>query len=356
MLLIQPGEQMDSVTHIALGSCIGTVMLGKKWGLPAVGWGLAAASLPDIDALAGPFLSLPKELIAHRGITHSFLFAILIAVLPAAYCRKRYNNRNISFVHFYLFFLLQILVHDLLDTCNAYGTGLLEPFSAARFSFHTLYVADPLFSIWLIIATVIILIYRSRFRMQFRAASIALGITLIYLCISVFNKIVAMKYFEATLSGQNISRQEYFITPTPFNNLLWYGVARSDSGYHIGHLSVFDDKTKPVSLNFFPQNDSLLTNLPGHPDIKDLKHFGDRFYTVERWNDTLVLNVLRFGQMIGWQQPKSHFAFHYFLNEGYANDLVVQRGRFEGWNRSTLTFMFRRIQGSIKDFEERHDN
>ena len=89
---------------------------------------------------------------------------------------------------------------------------------------------------------------------------------------------------------------------------------------------------------------------------KDLKHFGDRFYTVERWNDTLVLNVLRFGQMIGWQQPKAHFAFHYFLNEGYANDLVVQRGRFEGWNRSTLTFMFRRIQGSIKDFEERHDN
>ncbi len=347
---------MDSLTHIALGSCLGTVLLGKKWGLPAVGWGLAAASLPDIDAVAGPFLTLPEELIAHRGITHSFLFAFIVAAIPAAYCQHRYRNRGISLFQFYGFFLLQIVIHDLLDTCNAYGTGLLEPFSAARFSFHNLYVADPLISIWIIAAAVIILLNRRNFKRQLNAARVGLGLMIFFLCISVINKLVVKSFFEKSLRSQAISPTDYFITPTPFNSLLWYAVAKSPDGYHIGHLSVFDDKSEPVPLTFFPQNDSLLSAFPERSDISDLKRFADDFYTVEKWNDTLVFNVLRFGQMIGWQQPKAHFAFYYFLDENHSNDLVVQRGRFEGWNRQTLGFMLRRIGGSIEDFGDRLDD
>ena len=97
---------MDSITHIAIGACMGEVMLGKKIGRKGLVWGLAAASLPDIDAVGGLFLSLPEELIAHRGITHSLLFAILASGLLAYICWRLYKRQTISYSYFYLFFFI----------------------------------------------------------------------------------------------------------------------------------------------------------------------------------------------------------------------------------------------------------
>ncbi|MFZ9743821.1 MAG: metal-dependent hydrolase, partial [Chitinophagaceae bacterium] len=56
------------------------------------------------------------------------------------------------------------------------------------------------------------------------------------------------------------------------------------------------------------------------------------FYTLEKWGDTLVFNDLRFGQINGWENPHSKFAFHYFLSHPKDNELIVQRGRFAGLN------------------------
>lgn len=340
---------MDSITHIAIGTCIGEIMLGKQLGRKALLWGLVAASLPDIDAVGGLFLSLPEELIAHRGITHSLLIAVLVPFLFAFICSRLYRRQKISYGYYYAFFLIQIALHDLLDSCNAYGTGFLEPFSSQRFSVNLLYVADPLFSIWPVVATLMIFGYRVNHMRQKRIAGLALLLSFLYLGLSIHNKIIAGKHFEHSLSGMGVRPSGYFTTPTPFNNLLWYSVANVDTGYYIGHLSVFDDSNKPVPFNYFSKNEQELDSVENQDEVALLKQFANKYYTVERWNDTLVFNVLRFGQMIGWQEPKAHFAFHYFLNPSYNNDLVVQRGRFEGWNKQTLTFMYRRIKGSVEE-------
>src|SRR6478735_8092048 len=108
---------MDSITHIAIGSCIGEIMLGKQLGRKALLWGLVAASFPDIDVVEGLFLSLPEELIAHRGITHSLLLAVLVPLLMAFICTRSYRRQNISYGYYYLFFLIQITLHILLDSC-----------------------------------------------------------------------------------------------------------------------------------------------------------------------------------------------------------------------------------------------
>ena len=346
---------MDSITHIAIGSCIGEIMLGKQLGRKGLLWGLVAASLPDIDAVAGLFLALPEELIAHRGITHSVLIAVLVPLLPAFICSKLYQRHKIAYAYYYGFFFIQIALHILLDSCNAYGTGLLEPFSNQRFSLNLLYVADPLFSIWPFIATLVIFGYRANPLRQKRIAGISLLFSFFYLCLSIHNKIVTGKHFEHSLSRLGVRPSGYFITPTPFNNLLWYSVANVDTGYYIGHLSVFDDRNKTVSFNYFSKNEQQLDSVENKDEVALLKQFANKYYTVERWNDTLVFNVLRFGQMIGWQQPKAHFAFHYFLNPTYNNDLVVQRGRFEGWNQQTLSYMYRRIKGSVEEKVEENN-
>jgi inner membrane protein len=40
---------MDSITHIALGACMGEAFAGKKLGHKALIWGAVAQSFPDID-------------------------------------------------------------------------------------------------------------------------------------------------------------------------------------------------------------------------------------------------------------------------------------------------------------------
>lgn len=77
-----------------------------------------------------------------------------------------------------------------------------------------------------------------------------------------------------------------------------------------------------------------------------LVQFSRQFYTVALRNDPLIFNDLRFGQVIGWQNSGAPFAFHYFLQYPEQNKLVVQRGRFAGWNWQPTKSLYERIKGN----------
>jgi hypothetical protein len=47
--------------------------------------------------------------------------------------------------------------------------------------------------------------------------------------------------------------------------------------------------------------------------------------------------------MIGWQDPKQNFVFHYFLRHDADNTLVVQRGRFKYWDKKVISHFMNRI-------------
>ena len=44
--------------------------------------------------------------------------------------------------------------------------------------------------------------------------------------------------------------------------------------------------------------------------------------------------------------PKERFVFHYFLQYPTENKLVVQRGRFTGWNKEEIKFLLSRMKGN----------
>jgi len=56
----------------------------------------------------------------------------------------------------------------------------------------------------------------------------------------------------------------------------------------------------------------LLNGIQQQKEVKDPVRSSQAFYSVEI-GDTLVFNDLRFGQIIGWHNPKERFVFHYFL-------------------------------------------
>lgn len=336
---------MDSLTHIAIGACIGEAFWGKSIGKKTMFWGAVSQSVPDIDFIAGFWMPLSEELLAHRGFTHSFLFVVLMTPLLALIADRIHLPNVSTLKKWMLFFIAEMLIHVFLDGFNNYGTAWFEPCSHHRFSFNTLYVADPFFSIWPGIAAFIMLVtpmlsVRRRFWWKF-----GIYIPAIYLCYAIVNKLNIDRDTRQILAAQNIPAKRYFTTPTPLNNWLWFVVAGNDSGYHVGFRSVFD-RQKKIDFQYFPRNAHYLDSIADHDDVKNLVRFSQEFYTVEKRGDSLVFNDLRFGQIIGWHDPRQKFVFHYYLTHPEDNEIIVQRGRFAGWNKETAMSLVRRIRGN----------
>ena len=338
---------MDSLTHIAVGACIGESIAGKKIGKRGMVWGAFAQSIPDFDFIASLWLTMDKNLLAHRGFTHSLLFMALLTPLMAWVAYGWHRSRGISYLAWILFFSIQLLTHMFLDTFNNYGIGWLEPFSHSRFSFNTIYVFDPVMTLLALLAALMLLILKTphpkrKFWWKFGIIAPAL-----YLMCCSFIKLEVDSDVRRILKNQQIPYKDYFSTPTPLNSFLWYVVAETDSGLYSGYRSIFDSRDQ-IDFTWFPKNDHLLSTLSTNEEkssLENLKRFSQGFYTIQQWNDTLVFNDLRFGQIIGWHDPNEKFVFHYFIGHK-GNTLAVQRGRFAKWNRETIRSLIRRIKGN----------
>lgn len=320
-------------------------MAGKKIGKRAMLYGALLQSIPDIDFIATFWLNPVDDLVAHRGFTHSLLFAVLITPVMAFIAKKLRHKQDLSYPFWNLFFISEILIHLLLDAFNAYGTGWFEPFDHVRVSFQALYVADPLFSILPGIAFLVLLIKKWNDPSRRKWAYASLVFSFAYLMVSLFNKDHVDRDVRKIAHAHHIEAENFLSTPTPLNNLLWFIAIPTDSGYYVGYRSVFE--TAPdMKFRFVPQNDSLLATWATNASVKKLKQFSQGYYTVEYYGDTLVFNDLRFGQVVGWEDLNNPFAFHYFLTHPEENALVVQRGRFARWNKNAVGVMWRRMWGN----------
>jgi inner membrane protein len=337
---------MDTLTHIVLGACIGEAIAGKQLGKKALLLGAVAQSIPDIDFIASFWLPTSTDLLAHRGFTHSFLFMLLVTPLLAFVSRKWVSrSSNMSMNTWMLLWGLEILVHLVLDSFNAYGTGWFEPFSHYRVSFNTMYVADPLFSIWPAAACVALLILKMKNARRAIWVKAGLGLCSLYLVLGIVFKTYVDSTVQKELRARNIAFDGYFSTPTLLNNMLWYFVARNDSGYYTGYRSIFD-KGDVTRLHYVYRNDSLLKLAADKEDINRLKRFSQGFYTADLWHDTAVFNVMRFGEINGWNTPEPKFTLYYFLQYPDNNGLIVQRGRVASWDKHMMRLFLKRIVGT----------
>lgn len=332
---------MDTLTHLALGACLGEVLAGKQLGKKAWVIGAVAQVLPDADVLASLWLEPSANVLAHRGITHSFFIALMGSALLASAFHKWYPSRQ-TFLFWFTLLGVQLFVHDFIDGFNAYGTAWFAPFSDYRVSWHTIFVADPLFSIPLGIAVLVLILKPLQDAIRFRWALSALLISVGYLSYCALNKYQINQEVRRALAQQYIPYDQYFTTPTPFNNWLWYVVTADENGSYVGYRSVADQQ--PMTFQFFPKNDSLLSSRKS-AEVARLMKFSQGYYTVAQRSDTLIFNDLRFGQMIGWQNPTAGFVFHYYLSPPLDNTLVLQRGRFKDWNIESMKSFIQRMRG-----------
>lgn len=336
---------MDSITHVALGAVVGEAMAGKTLGKRAMFIGAIAQSIPDIDFVAAFWLSPADNLLAHRGFTHSFLFGVLITAILALIAQRTHPAHKVTYAHWSLFLGTEILIHLIIDSCNAYGVGWFEPFSHQRISFDILFVADPFYSFGLGIALVMLMSLNSKSPARRFWIWFGLLTSSSYFLYAVSNKIMITRDVKTALREQRIPYQRLLTTPTPLNTWLWYVAVEDDSGFHTSYRSVADKPLEKMNFVYFPQQEELLAPLKTQPDVHQLRRFSQGYFTVEQSGDTLIFNDLRFGQIAGWDDPNANFVFHYYLNYPDANLLVIQRGRFSNWNRKTFNSMIGRIKG-----------
>lgn len=114
---------MDSLTQITLGAACAEIVAGKKIGNRAMLWGAIAGTIPDLDVFFGGLMTEAQNLAFHRGISHSFFFAILFSFLIAWGAKSFYDrqwhkpkiSRGIGLGLVVVFFLLVMSILNLLS-------------------------------------------------------------------------------------------------------------------------------------------------------------------------------------------------------------------------------------------------
>ncbi len=336
---------MDTLTHTVLGACVGEGIGGRKLGKKAMLFGAVANNLPDVDVITSFWMNQTDGLLAHRGFTHSILFIALMTPLSGWVMKKIFSKNAFTKKEWSILLGINMFLHIFIDSFTSYGTGWFEPFSHHRVSFNLLFVADPFYTLALLVASIALLLLHKSSTKRIRWARTGIIISSIYIVYAWYHKIEVGRVVKESLSHEKINYTDFIATPTPLNNFLWYIVAKNEDGYNIGYYSVFDSE-KEIHFHFLPTNDSLLRIVKDDEEVKKLIRFSQNYYHVEKINDTLIFSDLRFGQIGGWNTGDAPFVFHFNLEPGVNNDVVIQRGRLRASSGKAIRDMVERIKGN----------
>jgi inner membrane protein len=147
---------MDNLTHSLIG------LAAAKAGLEKLSPGattlcILAANSPDADIVVLIFGGRWEFLQHHRGITHSIVGSLALAVaLPVIFylgdwllARVRHRQVNLKFKGLLLASLLVTATHPLMDWTNNYGMRFLLPWSGRWFYGDFVFIIDPF--IWMVL-------------------------------------------------------------------------------------------------------------------------------------------------------------------------------------------------------------
>ena len=260
---------MDSVTQITLGAAVGEAVLGRQLGNRAIAWGAVFGTLPDLDVVATPWLDSVEFIVHHRALSHSFFATAVASPLLAAVFTRWYRTypQQVGYRRWLAFFALVFVTHILLDCCTNYGTQIWAPFSDVRVAWNNIFIIDPLYTLPFLTCVVTCLFLGRDGRWRRRLNFLGLLLSTGYLALTFANKSHVNGVFAQALADQQIEAQQFMTCPTPLNNLLWYGVAESETGYHVGFYSLLDSNAE-LEFEFIPRRAELLGDLRDTYDVR----------------------------------------------------------------------------------------
>src|SRR5690606_32245617 len=296
---------MDSLTQIVLGGAVAAAIAPAGHRRAALLAGAALGTLPDLDSL--PLALFTDDPVArmtlHRGLSHSLL------VLPCVgwaiwWLFRRYGRGGVAEAPRRWFSAIQLalLTHPLLDAFTVYGTQLLWPLPLRPVMWSSVFIIDPLYTVWLLVGCVVAFTLRAR-PAAGRALVAGLAISTAYIGWSLAAKAMVEREAGRALAAMGLAEATRFSVPTPFNTLLWRVVAMPPDGYVEGYRSLVAD-SGPMRFTRYHSRQALLAEAAHVPAVARLAWFTHGFVRADERDGELVLSDLRMGA-----EPDYFFSF-----------------------------------------------
>jgi inner membrane protein len=284
---------MDSITQAVLGASIAAAAAPPGDRRKALLAGAVLGTLPDLDVLID-FGGAVENFTSHRGFSHSLFVLIPVSMILWLVLRRFWRPVREAPLRWLTAISLVLVTHPLLDAHTAYGTQLLWPLEAAPAMWATVFIIDPLFTLPILVATIACaLCPRRAWGTGFLRS--ALAASCLYLGWSWTGKAIVNHHTREFLAEVDLADAPVFITPTPFNTLLWRIVVVTDSGYLEGLDSlVLNEGT--IEFQWYPSDWKALDEAGDIEAVRRLRWFSRDFIRTEVRADKLYLSDLRMGQ------------------------------------------------------------
>ncbi len=302
---------MDSVTQILLGASVAAAVVPATHRRAAMLAGAVLGTLPDLDSFPIKlFTDDPVALMTlHRGVSHSLLVLPLVAWAIWAFFRRRGKRVAEAPTRWFWAITLALVTHPLLDAFTVYGTQLLWPFAPHPAMWSSVFIIDPLYSIWLLFGVLVAAFAGPRLLAK-RVLVAGLVLSTAYLGWSLVAKAMVEREAERSLAAIGLQDAPRFSVPMPFNTLLWRVVAMTPDGFVEGEHSLVAD-TRPIAFVHHPSDVDALSRVSGFRAVERLAWFNRGFMKAQVRDDRLVLSDLRMGA-----EPDYSFNFAVAAKQG----------------------------------------
>lgn len=283
---------MDPLTQGIVGSTVSQSFSKKQHLIIAGIIGFLAGLAPDIDIFFRSSIDPLLFLEYHRQFTHSLLFIPIGSLLCAFVFYYTFSKRlNFSFKYTYIFSFLGYATHGIIDAFTTYGTQLYWPFSSERLAFNTISVIDPLFTLPVIILSVITLVNKNK-----KFLYIAIIWMIIYQSIALFQKNRAESIINdyALAQGHNITSIE--AKPSFANILVWKVIYSDNTNYYVNavRMTTFHTIFKGESIKKIDIQKDFPWLDPDSQQAKDIerfKWFSNGYLAIDRFNNNIIYDI-----------------------------------------------------------------
>lgn len=306
---------MDSLTQIVLGAALAAAIAPPEHRRAALLAGAALGTLPDLDVL--PINLLTDDPVArmtwHRSVSHSLLVLPFVAWAIWTWFRGRGGRVAQSPVRWFWAMQAALLTHPVLDAFTVYGTQLWWPLPIKPVMWSSVFIIDPLYTIWLLLACAAAWFLRER---RVAQSALVLGLTMssLYLGASLWAKHAVEQEAQRSLALHNLEDAPRFSVPMPFNILLWRVVAMTPDGFVEGERSLVAD-SGPIRFREHASDVRELSRVFDYPSVQRLHWFNHGFMKAQVSDERLVVSDLRMGA-----EPDYSFRF------------AIARREDDGWN------------------------
>lgn len=326
---------MDSITQAVLGVTVAHIGFNQRTNkLKTVLFGALVASLPDLDVYISKLADDPlTEVEMHRGLSHSVLFFLFLALFVTFLTRKYFPK--IAFYRLYATSFFILLTHSLLDVFTTWGTQLFWWYPE-KYALKSIFVVDLFYTIPLLIG-----VYWGLKMQKIRYTVWGMSLSTLYL----FWGLVAQNWIknetkQAFSSQFQIEVQQLTVKPTFSNSILWNVIIQTDEGFYLSDRSIFDKE--PMEFQFYPHRHHLIKNLNSDQNIQRLVAISENQFIITENQNGLVFNDLRFG-LLKKDDTAPQFAFSYQLLPTNTGVRVQELPKDRRDGKQLLIYLWNRI-------------